>query len=59
MSNAANSRIANNAVDTIAKITGIAKLALSYDETSVAAAALKDILRAVDKFKVAEMKEAA
>lgn len=59
MSNAANSRIANNAVDTIVKITSIAKLALSYDETSIAAAALKDILKAVEKFKAAEMKEAA
>ncbi len=55
MSNADNSRIANDSVDLIVKVTKIAKLGLSFDETSVAAAALKDILKAVEKFKVAEM----
>ncbi len=59
MSNAANSRIANNAVDTIDKVMRIAQLGLSYDESSIAAAALKDILKAIKKFSAEEMKEAA
>lgn len=51
MSNAENSAIAHLGVDTIIKIAKIAALGLHYDETSIAAAALKDILRAVEKFK--------
>lgn len=55
MSNADNSRIANNAVDTLGTIAKICGLGLSYDDTSIAAAALKDILRAIDKFRATEM----
>lgn len=57
MSNAANSRIASNAVDTIDKIMRLAKLGLAHDDKSIAAAALKDILATIKKFSAAEMKE--
>lgn len=55
MSNADNSRIANNAVDTIHSIIKIAGLGLRHDPDSIAAAALKDILAAIKKFGIDEM----
>lgn len=55
MTNADNSRIANGAVDTLFKVTEIAKLGLAHDKDSIAAAALKDILKAVQKFKETEI----
>lgn len=54
MSNADNSRIANSAVDTLDKIARIAHLGLRHDSDSVGAAALKDILYAIEKFKESE-----
>lgn len=59
MSNADNSRIANDAVDTLDKIVRIASLGLAYDKTSVAAAALKDILAATRKFTRKELSNAS
>lgn len=55
MSNADNSRIANNAVDTIDKIAGIAELARKFDKDSIASAALLDILKKILEFTRAEM----
>lgn len=50
MTNRYNSEVAHASVALLHKVTKIAKLGLSYDETSIAAAALGDILRAIDKF---------